>query len=216
MSHEIPPNFLFYMALSLVTGSGLWFLLLMIAFGDAKRIPWAFMGKCALVCLMLVGLSQAQAPAQAQQESTRRIERLEDQTRVLDRDTVDIKRLTAVQADLLKEIATANGKQDERLQQLEKGLEVITASAESVKATTESFKGSVQLWLSIAGAIFIAVQVGIAWKQDKSLRNGHSPWAKIEKQLETQGQQNQKLMQDLMTALVDRDRVDPPPRRRTR
>lgn len=63
---QLPPNFLFYMFAVIAIGPGLWMLLLMWAFGDAKYIPWKRIGQVIFVCFALAGFGHSQQPGWAQ------------------------------------------------------------------------------------------------------------------------------------------------------
>lgn len=193
-TNEIPPNFLFYMFTAIVVGPGLWMLLLMWAFGDAKRIPFKRIGQVVLICLMLVGLSQAQAPAQAQQDSlVRRVERVEDSTTQLQGLARGQDEINRSNRELLATISVNSADREKRLQALEQGLTVIQATAESVQRSTKDATDRIQLLVALAGAVLLAYQV----YRDRTLRNGHGPFSDIKEQMKKQQNTIDEILQTM-------------------
>lgn len=160
--------------------------------------------------VLIVGGQSQNSPAQAQQQDAgRRIERLEDFRTDSVSKTSKLEQIAEQQQALMNQVVASNAKQDDRLQAQEEGLKVITASAESVRATTEDFKGSIQTWISVGGVLFIGLQLFIAWRQDKRMMNGHSPFTKLQKQMAEDREETDKILKALLQAMESQ------PKRRT-
>lgn len=202
---ELPDNLPLLVVASWVIGPGIWLLIVTCWNGDIKRVPWGRLGQCAMVCLMLAGLSQAQAPAQAQQDSAvRRIEKLEDQSTGFTATNAKLETIIAQQKDMLQQLIATNAKQDERIDANSDALQKIAVAAQTIKDTQDQFASRVTWVGSILTVVVIVAGFALDRIREKRMSNGHSPWAKIEKQLEEQAKENQQLMREMMKALQAR------------
>jgi hypothetical protein len=156
-----------------------------------------------LFCSAVV-ISDAQGQAQAQQDSTRRIERLENQSRDLEGLTRELNQfsqsqasrvneLVKAQTDTLLKVEVALANHDTRLKELESGLVRFEAVAEGVDGTVKMIGGGLSLVIAIGSGI-------IVWQQKKKPHWANGPLDKIVKD------------QDDILKLLDQSQ----PRRRTR
>lgn len=201
---KLTDNHALIVVLSLALGPGIWLLIFACLNGDIRRVPWKRLGQCAMVCLMLAGLSQAQAPVQAQDSAVRRIEKLEDQSTGFVATNAKLETIIAQQKDMLAQLIATNAKQDERIDANSDALQKIATVAQTIKETQDQFASRVTWVGSILTVVVIVAGFALDRIREKRMSNGHSPWAKIEQQLEKQAEENQKIMREMMEALQNR------------
>lgn len=184
VGEEIQPRLLIPLLLAMwVCVSGLPIAVLAIAFGDWKpdwRLWLRRSGHLVIFSLVLVATGGSQnQPAQAQQDATRRIERLEDQSRSLEGLTRELNQFSQSQANRINDLVTTQtqaivkieaslAQHDERIKQLEGGLTRIEATAEGVNSTMRWIGGTITLAVGIMGGV-------VVWQQRKKPHWANGP-----------------------------------------
>jgi hypothetical protein len=187
VTSEVQPNVLVGLCVAAIAcTTGIWFGICMIAFGHWKpnyRLRLRRFGHLVIFGLVTVVTSQSQnSPAQAQ-DSTRRIERLEDQSRSLEGLTRELSQfsqsqanrvneLVKAQTDTLIKVETALANHDTRLKELESGLVRFEAVAAGVDGTVKMIGGGLSLVIAIGSGI-------IVWQQKKKPHWANGPLDKI-------------------------------------
>jgi small-conductance mechanosensitive channel len=209
MGNELQPMFM--VQLYLATGAalfGLWFLILMIAFGDWKpnyRVLAKRIGKVGIFGFVMAVTSQSQnTPAQAQQDATtRRVERLEDQATAFTATDADLKAIVSQQKDILQQLIATNAKQDERINVNTDTLQKISIAADTIQQSQDQFADRVT-W--VGGLLTTAVILAgflLDRLREKRLRNGHSPFAEVFAQMEKKMGEGRKEINDLLRQLIE-------------